>query len=98
LILANARRRVSALPPDNEEGTDVEAVQDQDDWVSIVDASAILGVPQGTLRQWRSYGKGPVSYKPGRAIQYKRKELLEWKTEREEATRRGGKVKEEAAS
>jgi hypothetical protein len=76
----------------------VEAVQDQDEWVNLADASTFLGVPQGTLRQWRFHGKGPVSYKPGRAIQYKRKDLAEWKAEREEATRRGGKAKEEAAS
>lgn len=73
----------------------MEAVQDQDEWVPIAEAAVILDVPQGTLRQWRSNDIGPISYKPGRAIKYKRKDLLEWKAEREEATRRGGKAKEE---
>lgn len=62
------------------------------EWVPISEASVFLGVPEGTLRSWRHSNVGPPSYKPGRAIQYKRHELAAWRAKREEVTRRGGKV------
>ena len=39
-------------------------------------ASAIRGVPEGTLRNYR--GEGPVSFKVGRAVRYRREELERW--------------------
>jgi hypothetical protein len=32
--------------------------------------SSFLGIPKGTLYQWRSTGRGPRSYKPGNALLY----------------------------
>ena len=41
-------------------------------------ASAILGVPEGTLRIWRYRGEGPVSFKVGRAVRYRREKVERW--------------------
>lgn len=41
-----------------------------EDLVGIKRASEILGVPVGTLYQWRSQGTGPRSYKVGNAVRY----------------------------
>jgi len=39
------------------------------------DASRYLGVPEATLRQWVSQGKGPRSYKIGRHRKYRMADL-----------------------
>lgn len=41
----------------------------EDLW-DIERASAFLGVPVGTLYQWRSSGTGPRSYKAGNSVKY----------------------------
>jgi hypothetical protein len=43
------------------------------------EAAAILSVPEGTLRQWRCAGKGPVFIKLGRkSVRYNRNDLAEF--------------------
>jgi hypothetical protein len=41
----------------------------EDMW-DIDKVAAFLGIPKGTLYQWRSSGRGPRSYKPGNTVLY----------------------------
>jgi predicted DNA-binding transcriptional regulator AlpA len=41
----------------------------EDMW-DIDKVSQFLGIPKGTLYQWRSSGRGPRSYKPGNTVLY----------------------------
>lgn len=55
---------------------DNEAVRNRvhdslDPLLSIEEVSDYLGIPVGTLRNWRLAGKGPVSFRPGRHIRYR---------------------------
>lgn len=53
-------------------------------------AASFLGTAEGTLRYWRSVGVGPVSFKLGARVVYRRSELERWVAEQETATSRGG--------
>lgn len=54
-------------------------------------ASSYTGVPEATLRYWRTLGNvGPASYKLGRRVFYDRTELDRWLAEQKAATTRGG--------
>lgn len=48
--------------------------------------SAHLGVPEGTLAQWRHRGIGPRYIKVGKHVRYDERDVLAWL----EANRRGG--------
>ena len=48
------------------------------------------GIPEGTLRYYRSTGVGPASFRLGGRVRYRRAEVLSWIAEQERATRRGG--------
>lgn len=49
----------------------MDAFLDPDDeGVSEEDTAKILGVEVGTLRTWRTQGRGPRFRKPGRKVQY----------------------------
>lgn len=50
-------------------------------------AAEFLGVQPGTLKKWRSQGVGPIYYKVGRAIRYKRSDLLQYLKARQMAQR-----------
>lgn len=53
----------------------------KDDLLNTNEASEIVGIGSGTLRAWRSQGKGPKFYKaPGQkgAVRYKLSDLLRW--------------------
>lgn len=41
-----------------------------DDMWDLDRVSSFLGIPKGTLYQWRSSGRGPRSYKPGNTVLY----------------------------
>lgn len=50
-------------------------------YLDTKDASKVLGIGAGTLRAWRSQGKGPNFYKcAGKkgAVRYYLNDLLEW--------------------
>ena len=44
------------------------------------EAADFLGFTAGTLRVWRSQGKGPSYYKVGRMIRYEVDDLEAWKS------------------
>lgn len=37
-----------------------------------------LGVPAGTLYQWRSRGEGPRGFRVGRHVRYRREDVERW--------------------
>ena len=49
------------------------------------EASGILGVNRGTLRDLRDQGTGPHYYTIGSAIRYTRSDLDEWRVQRDRA-------------
>ncbi len=54
------------------------------------DVSNELGIPVGTLRYFRSTGKGPASFRLAGRVRYRRSDVERWITDQERATRRGG--------
>ncbi|MDM2531560.1 helix-turn-helix domain-containing protein [Mycobacteroides abscessus] len=56
------------------------------------EAAASLGVSLRTIYMMRSSGKGPVSYRRGREIQFFRSDILAYLAREREATRRGGNL------
>jgi hypothetical protein len=59
-----------------------------DDWITLLDAAAILGRKPGNLRTWKTRGavQGPRPYKFGTAVMYKRHDVLAWKAAQESDT------------
>lgn len=47
---------------------------------SVHDTSAFLGVPVGTLYQWRTRHQGPPGYRVGRHLRYDPAEVRQWLT------------------
>jgi excisionase family DNA binding protein len=48
------------------------------EYLTIEDASNLLGVPAGTLAHWRLHRYGPPYVKLGRHVRYLRSELDAW--------------------
>lgn len=46
--------------------------------LSEVDAADLLGLSTRTLQCWRLQETGPAYVRAGRAIRYRRRDLLEW--------------------
>ena len=46
--------------------------------MSITDLSEMLGVPVHTLYRWRHKGEGPVGYRIGRHVKYRRATVEAW--------------------
>lgn len=44
----------------------------------ISDVSAFLGVPVGTLYQWRHTGGGPKAYRLGKHLRYRQADVESW--------------------
>lgn len=57
--------------------------------LSTAEASELLGVREGTLRQWRHHNRGPASFRVGQAVKYRESTLTTWLTAQEKATTRG---------
>ena len=51
---------------------------DMDTLLTSPEVSNILRVPEKTLANWRSAGKGPRSLRIGRHVRYRRSDLLAW--------------------
>ena len=45
---------------------------------SVEDVSAYLGVPIGTLYQWRTRRQGPPAYRVGRHLRYDPAKVRQW--------------------
>ena len=45
---------------------------------TIEETSTYLGIPVGTLYQWRTRGRGPRSYRVGRWARYDPAEVRQW--------------------
>lgn len=46
--------------------------------MTLVEVSELLGVPVATLYGWRHRGEGPVGYRIGRHVRYRRATVEEW--------------------
>lgn len=58
--------------------TDSAAPPTADRLWSVHDTSAFLGVPVGTLYQWRTRHQGPPGYRVGRHLRYDPGEVRRW--------------------
>ena len=66
------------------------AATDADQLLGTVELSEWIGVPAGTLRNWRSKGCGPASFKVGNRTVYRRRAVDAWLASQEMSTKRGG--------
>ena len=64
------------------------------DLLGIPEASALLGIPESTLRWYRMESRtkptGPKSFKVGRRVRYRREDLEAWLSAQESSSARGG--------
>lgn len=49
-----------------------------DEMLTIKEVSALLRVPEATLRYWRHLSKGPRGFRIGRSVRYWRTEVALW--------------------
>jgi excisionase family DNA binding protein len=49
-----------------------------DKLMSLTDVSEMLGIPVHTLYRWRYRGYGPVGYRVGRHVRYRREAVEAW--------------------
>ena len=63
---------------------------DADDILNSAHVSSWLKVPPGTLRNWRSRGIGPASFRVGGRVVYRRRAVEAWLATQELSTKRGG--------
>lgn len=51
------------------------------------EAAEMIGIAEGTLRTWRTQGRGPVGFRAGgRRVMYRREAVEAWLAEQEAAT------------
>lgn len=62
----------------------------ESDLLNTEQVSTYLGVPAGTLRNWRSRNIGPACFRIGVRIVYRRRAVDAWLANQEMSTRRGG--------
>ena len=53
-------------------------LQAGDKLMSLTDVSEMLGIPVHTLYRWRYKGDGPVGYRVGRHVRYRREAVEAW--------------------
>lgn len=58
--------------------------KDMQQWFTTTEAARYLRLTEGTLRTFRSTGKGPRYYKVGRAVRYHRAQLDSFITDTEQ--------------
>lgn len=54
------------------------AATDPDALLCEVDAADFLKMSERTLQSWRCEGKGPAFVRVGRAIRYRKPDLIDW--------------------
>lgn len=54
---------------------------DQDKLLTEIQAADLLRMSSRTLQAWRGQGAGPPFIRAGRAIRYRRSDLMSWTTE-----------------
>jgi excisionase family DNA binding protein len=59
------------------------------DLLTITEAAALLRTPVATLRWWRHQGTGPASFRIGRRVFYRRRDLEAWIAAQRERDNRG---------
>jgi hypothetical protein len=57
---------------------DLKTPEDNDAVLVEVHAADFLGLSTRTLQAWRSRSQGPAFVKAGRAIRYRRRDLISW--------------------
>ena len=67
-----------SLSPQRADAMYPKPSQDPDALLVEVRAAELLGVSTRTLQAWRSQGCGPPFVRVGRAIRYRRRDLLSW--------------------
>jgi excisionase family DNA binding protein len=50
----------------------------REQWVSIAELAAELGVPPATVYQWRSQGQGPRGGRFGKHVRFRRVDVDAW--------------------
>jgi DNA-binding transcriptional MerR regulator len=66
------------------------ADETESDITTPKEVTALTGVPEGTLRYFRSAGIGPASFRLEGRVRYRRADVEAWIAQQEAATRRGG--------
>jgi excisionase family DNA binding protein len=56
----------------------IMTLQGNDKLMSLTDVSEMLGIPVHTLYRWRHKGDGPVGYRVGRHVRYRREAVEAW--------------------
>ena len=56
----------------------IMTLQAGDKLMSLTDVSEMLGIPVHTLYRWRYKGDGPVGYRVGRHVRYRREAVAAW--------------------
>ncbi len=60
----------------------IMTLQAGDKLLSLTDVSEMLGIPVHTLYRWRYRGDGPVGYRVGRHVRYRREAVEAWLEQR----------------
>ena len=60
----------------------IMTLQAGDKLMSLTDVSEMLGIPVHTLYRWRYKGDGPVGYRVGRHVRYRREAVEAWLEQR----------------
>ena len=60
----------------------IMTLQAGDKLMSLTDVSEMLGIPVHTLYRWRYMGNGPVGYRVGRHVRYRRHAVEAWLEQR----------------
>ena len=60
----------------------IMTLQAGDKLMSLTDVSEMLGIPVHTLYRWRHMGDGPVGYRVGRHVRYRREAVEAWLEQR----------------
>lgn len=55
---------------------------DHDKLLAEIQAADLLGMSSRTLQAWRGQGVGPPFIRAGRAIRYRRSDVMSWATEK----------------